>query len=98
MMPLDESTVLVAAEAFDHEVRARIDRLFDRALEVPSEEALTHLAGNAVALPDGRVLLTAGAKRTAALLAESGYEPVPVEASEFLKSGGSLFCMKQWLW
>jgi N-dimethylarginine dimethylaminohydrolase len=34
------------------------------------------------------------APRTAARLRDAGYRPVPVDVSEFHKSGGSVFCLK----
>ena len=103
-MPLDERTALVIDEAFDASVRIRIDRFFERVLDVPMDEAVGHLAANVTALPDRKrpdkthVLLTAGARRTAELLKGLGYAVHELEMSEFQKSGGSVFCLKQYLW
>ena len=33
-----------------------------------------------------------------ARLADAGYDPVPVDTGEFLKSGGSVFCLKQFVY
>ena len=43
-------------------------------------------------------MLTAGANRTAAVLTEHGYRVHEVEIGEFLKSGGAVFCLKQFFW
>jgi dimethylargininase len=57
-------------------------------LAVP-EEAGAHV----VDLGGGRLLLSAGASRTAELLAARGYEPVPVEIGEFEKLEGCVTCL-----
>ena len=40
------------------------------------------------------MFLDAAAQRTASALAGAGFHVVPLDTSEFLKSGGSVFCMK----
>ena len=62
--------------------------LFPRFLAVP-EEAGAHV----VVVGDNRLLLSAGAVRTADLLAGRGYEPVPVDISEFEKLEGCVTCL-----
>ena len=45
------------------------------------------------AVSDGRhVVLPAQAPRLAALIAERGFEPIPVDLSELLKGGGGVKC------
>jgi N-dimethylarginine dimethylaminohydrolase len=96
---LDEDTVLLHPPAFREEALATLARLFPRRLIADASEARKQLACNAHALPARRgaptvVLLPAQATRTAALLRQAGYRPVPVDVSEFHKSGGSVFCLK----
>jgi arginine dihydrolase len=96
---LDEDTVLLHPPAFREEALATLARLFPRRLIADANEAREQLACNAHALPARRgaptpVLLPAQAQRTAALLLQAGYRPVPVDVSEFHKSGGSVFCLK----
>lgn len=77
-------------EAFSRHSRRTLRDLFPHALEVSLDEALV-LGLNAVS--DGRnVVLPTQAPRFAADLADRGYTPVPVDLSEFLKSGGSVKC------
>ena len=65
-----------------------------RRIEVDAGEARTRLACNACG-PDGRhVLLPAGAPITAKRLRAEGFEVIEVDTEEFLKAGGSVFCMK----
>lgn len=61
---------------------------FDRFLAVP-EEAGAHV----VLLDDRRLLVSARAPRTAERLAGMGYQPVPVDISEFEKLEGCVTCL-----
>lgn len=98
LAPLDERTCLWTPGAFAPEGQELVRELFEEAIEVPDEEARGAFACNAWAPDpgDGRrpVLLQRGAPRTVAALAERGFEVLELETGEFLKSGGSVFCMK----
>jgi dimethylargininase len=61
---------------------------FPSFLAVP-EEAGSHV----VDLVEGRLLISAGAPRTAELLTTRGWTPVPVEVSEFEKLEGCVSCL-----
>ncbi len=91
---LDETRCLFVPEAFD---RAGLDLLraaFADPIAIPMDEAM-NFAGNAHC-PDGRhVLLQRGSPRTEAALRERGFTPIPLDTGEFMKSGGSVFCLKQ---
>lgn len=56
---------------------------------VPEDE---EYAANCVYI-NGRVLIPAGYPKVAALLTEAGYQPVPLEMSEFQKMDGGLSCL-----
>jgi len=98
LAPLDERTCLWTPGAFDEEGRTLIRRLFADAIEVPTDEARGAFACNAWAPDLGGerrvVVLQRGAQRVVGALAERGFEVHEVETGEFLKSGGSVFCMK----
>ena len=95
---LDPETVLIYPGAFDAEGLAMIRRMFDRVIEAPEDEARGLFACNAHS-PDGEhVIIHKGCERTKALLREAGFDPVELDTSEFLKAGGSVFCMKQMFW
>ena len=98
LCPLDESAVMIFPGAFTPEGVELIGRMFERVIEAPEDESRNLFACNAHC-PDGRhVVIQRGCAGTNALLREAGYEPIEVETSEFLKSGGSVFCMKQMFW
>jgi N-dimethylarginine dimethylaminohydrolase len=96
--PLDPDHVLVAPDAFDEAGRSLIERGFDTIIEAPAEEARHQFACNAHC-PDGtHVLIQEGCDGTMDRLRAEGFLPIELDTSEFLKAGGSVFCMKQMIW
>jgi N-dimethylarginine dimethylaminohydrolase len=96
--PLDEQTVLIYPGAFDEDGLATIRAHFPRVIEAPEDEARSLFACNAHS-PDGEhVLIQEGCERTNDLLRAGGYTPVEIETDEYLKAGGSVFCMKLMFW
>ena len=92
---LGQNTVAVVPEAFSKETLRMIHEAFDTVINVDPDEAMRCLSGNAHS-PDGKhVLFHRGAKFFARELERRGFHPVELDTSEFLKSGGSVFCMKQ---
>jgi N-dimethylarginine dimethylaminohydrolase len=91
---LDEDTVLVHPPAFVEGAMSTLHELFPRVIVAEPAEATEQLAVNVHALADGSVVLPAQAPVTAELLRNAGYRPIPVDVSEFHKSGGSVFCMR----
>ncbi len=96
--PLDPEHVIIAPAAFDEEGLALIERGFDTVIEAPDEEARHQFACNAHC-PDGEhVLIQEGCEGTTDRLRAEGFLPIELDTSEFLKAGGSVFCMKQMIW
>jgi N-dimethylarginine dimethylaminohydrolase len=95
---LDETTALVCAEAFTDEGLGLIRAVFPRVLQAPESEARALFACNAHCPDRSHVIIQAGSPETIRILSDAGYMPVEVETSEYLKSGGSVFCMKQMFW
>ncbi len=95
---LDSKTVLIYPEAFQPKGLNLINTMFERIIEAPKSEALEQFACNATC-PDGKhVVIQRGATETNRKLREAGYEVIEVDTGEFLKSGGSVFCMKMMAW
>ncbi len=91
---LDARSALVHPAAFDDEGRALLRRFLPRIVEAPAEDAERRMAANAWC-PDGRhVLIERGSAETCRRLRAAGFEPVELDTSEFMKSGGSVFCLK----
>ena len=92
--PLDADSALYVPAAFDELSCARLESAFSNLHPVSQEDAKL-FACNAHC-PDMRhVLLQQGAVETVAWLLSAGFQPVELDTSEFMKSGGSVFCLKQ---
>lgn len=90
---LDASTALWIPEAFDDASRERVKAAFSNLIEVGAKDA-ANFACNAHC-PDGKhVILQKGSAATAAELKKRGFVPMEVDTGEFIKSGGSVFCLK----
>ncbi|HEY5361573.1 MAG TPA: amidinotransferase [Streptosporangiaceae bacterium] len=90
LVVLDSDTAAYYPAAFDDAGAAALSSHFAELIEAKDEDAEV-LGLNAVS--DGRhVVLPEQAHGLAAQLAAAGFEPVPVDLSEFLKSGGGPKC------
>lgn len=95
---LDGQTALYYPGAFTADGLALLRAFWPRLVEAPADDARERFACNAHC-PDGRhVLIHPGSRVTNARLREAGFEVVEVETGEYLKSGGSVFCMKVMTW
>lgn len=91
---LREDTVALLPSAFSDQSRKLIEAIFPICIELSEDECLHHFAGNAHC-PNGKdVLLHPGAHQFKQALTEHGFRTHEVNTSEFMKSGGSVFCMK----
>lgn len=93
---INEDTVLACREGFTAKGWNYLVELFSNIIEVDSVEAdAPRFACNAHS-PDGKhVIIQQGCEKTNMKLEESGISVITVDTSEFIKSGGSVFCMKQ---
>lgn len=90
LVVLDDDTAAYYPAAFDDAGRAALASVFGELIEAKDSDAEV-LGLNAVS--DGRhVVLPAQATGLAAQLAAAGFEPVPVDLSEFRKAGGGPKC------
>ncbi len=94
--PLDGKTVLVHAKAFTRAGLALIKRNFRHVIEASEADARDRFACNA-AVSGKHVVIQRGCAALEEKLRKAGFEIHAVETGEFLKSGGSVYCMKQFL-
>lgn len=95
---LDEQTVLIYPDAFSEEGLQLIYAAFDQVIEASEYEAEELFACNA-SCPDGQnVIIQQGCTDVNKKLRDAGFSVHEVSTHEFLKSGGSVFCMKMLLW
>lgn len=92
---LNATTAAYVPEAFAPESAARLKSLFPNLLEIDREEARRCFSGNCLSVDGKHVVLHEGAAKFTADLKRNGFVPVEVDTGEFMKSGGSVFCMKQ---
>jgi N-dimethylarginine dimethylaminohydrolase len=90
---LNEDSVMIYPDAFDAAGLGLIRHYFKNVIEVNDADA-NNFACNALAL-DQYVVLQQGSPETCTALRRLGFKPVEVDTSEFMKSGGSVFCLKQ---
>ena len=94
---LDERTAVVYPGAFAASSMRLLRRLVPNLIEVETDEALAFVCNGHC--PDGRTFITPpGAPRTAAQVRAAGFEVLELPTHEFLKSGGSVYCMKLHWW
>lgn len=94
---VDEKTVLVHAPAIAEEGLQLVRRVFERVLEVDAGEA-ARFACNAAVVGGRTVIIDRDAAATAHRLRDLGYDVIEIDTGEFLKSGGSVYCMKNVFW
>lgn len=90
---LDNEIALVNSEAINKGDLAKITEAYNTVIEVDSDEAYK-MAGNAHC-PDGEnVIIHDKAVQTVKELESHGFNVIKTDTSEYLKSGGSVYCMK----
>jgi N-dimethylarginine dimethylaminohydrolase len=91
---LNRDCALIVPEAFSAESLDKLKMKFKTLLRVPLVEAENYLAANACSIDGKTVFVEAKAVQTQQLLKDNGFKIVTIETSEYLKSGGSIFCLK----
>ena len=95
---LDSETAMYYPKAFKDEGKELIHSVFSNVIEVSKYEAEKLFACNATC-PDGKnVFIQQGCVDVNHKLKEAGFKVHEFSTYEFLKSGGSVFCMKMLLW
>ncbi len=89
--PIAADTAIYFPGAFDEYGRSVLNAEIPHLIEVTAEEAVSFSCNAAVV---GRtVVLNVGAPKLAQDLRTHGFNPVPVELTEFIKAGGSAKCL-----
>jgi len=101
-IPVNEETVFLCKEAFTSEGMAALSKLFKNVVEIPLEEAVDFFALNAHCINDKvtgkkRAVIQKGTTITKKILEQNEYTVIETDTSEYMKSGGSVFCMKMML-
>lgn len=92
---LSDNSALYCPDAFDSEGIELLQRIFPNLIEVSLKEADSPgFACNAHSPDQKHVILQKGSPITNEKLVQKGFFPIEVDTDEFIKSGGSVFCMK----
>lgn len=94
---IDERTVLIHPGSMTPLGVAMIKAVFENVIECDDKEAKELMACNATALGGGHVIIQKGNVNSIATLRKLGYTVHEVDTSEYMKSGGSVFCMKMYV-
>lgn len=98
-VPLDEDTVMITPLAFTKDGLACIAKMFKNVIEVPAHEAANGFALNAHVINNKEkntkvAVIQEKNPVTVKVLTDHGYTVIETNTSEYMKSGGSVFCMK----
>lgn len=95
---LNKNTAAYVKEAFSEEGLKTLKQSFSHLIQIPVEEATSQFACN-MCTPNGKdVIIQKGANQTCQSLRDHGFNVYEIETSEFIKAGGSVFCMKMLIW
>lgn len=98
-LPISESVVLLCRDAFDTESIEKLAQFFTEIIVIPQKEASSTFSLNAHCIVNNNVhhkvaIMHPGGNLVREILEKHGYEVIETDTSEFMKSGGSVFCMK----
>ncbi len=102
-LPLHDHTLLIVQEAFTSQDIEKLKSHFYDIFFVPEEEAKQYFSLNAHVFTSPLTqkyfaILQKGDTLTKSILQQKNYTIFEVDTSEFMKSGGSVFCMKMAYW
>jgi len=95
---INKNTAMYVRSAFSKETISQLKNDFVDLIEVDELEAKNYLACNAHS-PDGEhILIEKSAIKLQSDCKMRGFKVIGIDTSEFLKSGGSIFCLKNQGW
>jgi N-dimethylarginine dimethylaminohydrolase len=98
-VPLSETQVMLCKEAFTSEGLDLLRQSFEEIFEIPMGEVIATFCLNAHLIHNPScnqkmAIIQTGSAMAKGILEQCQYHVIEVETSEFMKSGGSVFCMK----
>ncbi|OGR86656.1 MAG: hypothetical protein A3J74_10205 [Elusimicrobia bacterium RIFCSPHIGHO2_02_FULL_57_9] len=96
--PLTPEAVLIYPSAFDGESLELILKIFPVVLTASELEAIRSMACNAAVIDSNTAILQKGAAGVTSHMQAMGLKVVEVDSSEYIKSGGSVYCVKMFLY
>lgn len=100
-VPLSKDSVMLYPGAFQKDDLEGLKKIFKEVIEIPEKEAAGNFSLNAHVFisPQGKsAILQKGSPVTTGVLRQKGFEVIEIDTSEYIKSGGSVFCMKMMIY
>lgn len=95
---LNDSSALIQPEAFSQDALKALEVVFPKLIHVSREENIQRFVCNAHS-PNGQDIISHPlSASTQERLRALGFNLCPVDTSQFIKSGGSVFCLKMMFW
>jgi len=96
--PLTSEAVLIYPSAFDGQSLELILKIFPVVLTAGESEAVRFMACNAAVVDGKTAILQRGASGVARHMSVMGLKVIEVDTGEFMKSGGSVYCLKNFVY
>lgn len=91
---IDSKTVVWTPKAFSSQSQELIDKFFPVTIEIPYEEAKQSFSCNCWSVDGKNVIVPVNTPVLQKKLLAHGFKVHELDTSEYLKSGGSVFCLK----
>jgi len=98
MAIVNKDAAFVVKEGFDESSFKFLQTKFKNLIEIPIDEAMNGFAGNMCAVHGTDIIIQKGNDYTVSQAKGLGLNVHEIDTSEYIKSGGSVFCMKQLYW
>jgi N-dimethylarginine dimethylaminohydrolase len=95
--PLTPESVLIYPSAFDAASLELILKIFPVVVTASESDAVARMACNAAVWRSKTAIIQKGAAAASGHMRALGLDVIEVDTSEFIKSGGSVYCLKQFL-
>ncbi len=95
---VNKDTAFVVKEGFDKTSFDFLKTKFTHLIEIPLDEAINGFAGNLCAVNGTDIVIQKDNPYAISKAKDLGFEVHEIDTSEYIKSGGSVFCMKQLFW
>ncbi|MEK7859288.1 MAG: arginine deiminase-related protein [Elusimicrobiota bacterium] len=96
--PLTPESVLIYPSAFDAESLELILKIFPVVVTASEPEAVRQMACNAAVIDSTTAVIHRGSASVKRHMEALGLKVLEVDTSEFIKSGGSVYCLKMFLY
>ena len=91
---LNSNTIVVDRKGFDIDSLKKLTQYYDNIIDADHDENMKYFVCNCHC-PDGKtVIVQKGSKDFKSKIENAGFDIIELNTSEFIKSGGSVFCMK----